>query len=54
MIDLSETDENTIAAIREWMENHEIAILNVAGPRESGQPGIHDQARTVMDGLLTD
>ena len=53
MVDLSETEGNAITEIRAWMEDHDVAILNVADPRESGQPGIHDQARSVMDALLT-
>ena len=30
----------TPTAIREFVERHAIRVLNVAGPRESGQPGI--------------
>ncbi len=30
--------------VRDWLRKNEIKILNVAGPRESRSPGIHDQA----------
>jgi hypothetical protein len=30
--------------ITEWIQHYQIAILNVAGPRESGRPGIYHQA----------
>ncbi len=38
--------------IMEWLADHRIRVLNVAGPRESGQPGIYDDARDLMAGLL--
>jgi hypothetical protein len=41
-----------MAGIMEWIETHRIRVLNVAGPRESGQPGIYDVARDVMALLL--
>ncbi|MDJ0949301.1 MAG: putative molybdenum carrier protein [Alphaproteobacteria bacterium] len=34
--------------IERWLEAHGIGILNVAGPRESDAPGIHDQAVQVL------
>ena len=30
--------------VRDWIRMNEIKILNVAGPRESQSPGIHDRA----------
>jgi hypothetical protein len=30
-------------AVRIWIEANGISVLNVAGPRESGCMGIHDQ-----------
>jgi hypothetical protein len=38
--------------LREWVESHHIRVLNVAGPRESGLPGIYSQARLALLGLL--
>ena len=35
-----------------WTEAHGISILNVAGPRESQQPGIHDEARRLLERAL--
>lgn len=36
-----------------WLERHRVAVLNVAGPRESENPGIADQARTYLRLLLS-
>ena len=36
----------------DWIEKNRIAILNVAGPRESQQPGIHDLAKAYLMGVL--
>ncbi len=50
VIDLdSELDS---AAVNEWIQNHSVRVLNVAGPRESQQPGIHDRAVDVLRQLL--
>jgi hypothetical protein len=35
-----------------WIAAGRIATLNVAGPRESGAPGIYGQARAFLDALL--
>ena len=35
-----------------WIEDGSIAILNVAGPRESQCPGIHDRAAQLVRELL--
>jgi len=36
----------------QWVAEQEIAVLNVAGPRESGCPGIQRQAQAFTDRLL--
>jgi hypothetical protein len=36
------------APVQSWAENHEIRILNVAGPRESTCPGIYAEARQFL------
>ncbi|MBF0127696.1 MAG: putative molybdenum carrier protein [Magnetococcales bacterium] len=41
-----------LVAIREWMEACQIATLNVAGPRESGNEGIYRQALAFMRALF--
>lgn len=35
-----------------WLESHAVKVLNVAGPRESGRPGIHDLAAGFLRRLL--
>ncbi|HYQ90619.1 MAG TPA: putative molybdenum carrier protein [Candidatus Competibacteraceae bacterium] len=35
-----------------WLEQHQIRVLNVAGPRESEQPGIYAQAFTYLQRLF--
>lgn len=45
-IDLEGPTDPTIA--REWLEAHDIRILNVAGPRESQSPGIGDDAKRFL------
>jgi Circularly permutated YpsA SLOG family len=41
---------NAASDVRDWLAQHEIRILNVAGDRESKAPGIHD---AVLAFLLT-
>lgn len=38
--------------VREWIEEEEVVVLNIAGPRESTSPGIYDQAATFLKALL--
>lgn len=38
--------------ILRWLTTHKIRILNIAGPRESKRPGIYDQTRKTLPGLL--
>lgn len=42
------------AAVRAWAQVHQIAVLNVAGPRESSCPGIYAQAVDFLRDLLAD
>jgi Circularly permutated YpsA SLOG family len=35
-------------AVRAWLVENRIRVLNVAGPREGEHPGIHDQALTFL------
>ena len=39
-------------AVREWLAHEGVRRLNVAGPRESEQPGIHDQAAAFLRQVL--
>lgn len=40
------------AQFRAWLEAHRIAVLNVAGPRESKRPGVYAAAVRCLDMLL--
>ena len=42
VVDLSKLKDPNI--VKEWFEQYKIGILNVAGPRESKVPGIHNRA----------
>ena len=42
-----------LARIRAFLAEHDIHDLNVAGPRESEAPGIHDQAAPLLRALLS-
>jgi hypothetical protein len=42
-----------IDAFGEWIRAHKIAVLNVAGPRESKQPGIGNEAERALAALLS-
>lgn len=40
------------AAFRAWLDTNRIAILNVAGPRESKRPGVYAAAACCLEVLL--
>lgn len=40
------------AWVRRWLASKHIRVLNVAGPRESGCPGIYAQSRAFLERLL--
>src|SRR6185503_13045931 len=42
-----------VETIRGWLRKHRIAVLNVAGPRESSQPGIQEETRHLVLDLAT-
>ena len=42
----------TLLLIQEWLASNSIRVLNVAGPRESSQPGIARQSATFLRTLL--
>ncbi|HHH36439.1 MAG TPA: molybdenum cofactor carrier [Gammaproteobacteria bacterium] len=35
-----------------WLEQHEVRVLHIGGPREASRPGIYAQARDFVEGLL--
>ncbi len=51
VLDLAERPDP--AAARAFCADHAIGTLNVAGPRESGAPGIYAEARAFMDALFS-
>ncbi len=40
--------EEELGAIPAWLARHGVAVLNVAGPRESEEPGIHAASFAVL------
>lgn len=46
VIDLEQAPD--AAPVRCWLAEHRVRALNVAGPRESDNPGIHDQAMAFL------
>lgn len=51
IIDLDAPPE--LELVRRWIEEQEIRVLNVAGPRESSSPGIGQSAFSFLSGLLS-
>jgi len=51
LVDLD--DPPKLAEVRRWLEDEQVALLNVAGPRESQSPGIGKQSAEFMAELLT-
>ncbi len=45
--------DHQVDRIADWINENRIFVLNVAGPRESGCPGIYQAAHELMTGLLT-
>ena len=41
-----------VVRIANWVGDNRISVLNVAGPRESGSPGIYEAAFELMTALL--
>ena len=50
VVDLSRDAD--VAAVRRWIEEHEIRVLNVAGPRESTVPGITEDTCRFLIAVL--
>jgi predicted Rossmann-fold nucleotide-binding protein len=45
-------DQDT-QAVQNWLKENSVKVLNVAGPRESKRPGIHQQAADYLKKLLS-
>jgi len=52
VVDLAAETETAAAEVRQWLADHRVHVLNVAGPRESEQPDIHDQAAEFLRVVL--
>lgn len=48
MIDLNDGAPDHVQAIAAWLDQVRPAVLNVAGPRESGAPGISEQTKLLL------
>ena len=49
LIDLSQPQPPVrVETIRSWLRKHRIEVLNIAGPRESSQPGIQEETRQLV------
>lgn len=48
IISLADEYDDSIESIKLWVVEHEIKILNVAGPRESSCPGINHSASSLF------
>ena len=44
--------ERVVANVADWFQNNSIRVLNVAGPRESREPGIYLQTLDMLRTLL--
>lgn len=47
-VDLGESTQLDGQRVRDWLTDHRVGVLNVAGPRESGSPGIYRAARQFL------
>ena len=54
VVDLAaaDLDRTAAAAVREWLRDHEVRVLNVAGPRESSAPRIASQVAAFLHAVL--
>lgn len=46
------TEKRTPGAVTEWLRKLGVKVLNIAGPRESKCPGIHESALLFVRRLL--
>ncbi|MBL0353825.1 MAG: hypothetical protein IPP03_14645 [Dechloromonas sp.] len=42
---------DAVGRVRDWLRDHHIGILNVAGPRECKRPGIYRATLAFLDWL---
>ena len=51
---LNLAQEHDYGALRRWLIEQQIRVLNVAGPRESSEPGITPEAEQFLSNALSD
>jgi hypothetical protein len=44
--------EAAVTAVAEFIELHQVGVLNVAGPKASKRPGVYEYARRVVAGVV--
>lgn len=54
LLDLGNMPDDAAASFRDWLRDHRVSVLNVAGPRESTSPGIGRMAERALLMLLAD
>lgn len=54
LIDLRDTSDTTskVVQLKQWLEQHMVAKLNIAGPRESTSPGVSQLAASFLEQAL--
>lgn len=52
VVDLSQSPL-PVGQVRQWLAQHGVVVLNVAGPRESSEPGIAQQAQKFLQRVLS-
>jgi hypothetical protein len=45
-------EQTSIDEMRQWIAEHDIRVLNVAGPRESTSPGIYTKAKSLIKRII--
>jgi hypothetical protein len=51
VVDLDATPDS--AMTENWLRDYYVKVLNVAGPRESSNPGIHEKAVAFLRGVFS-
>lgn len=54
LADTGYRSELMVARVRNWLHRQKIVTLNVAGPRESREPGIQAATRAALNAILAD
>jgi hypothetical protein len=49
VVQLEQASARTATLVADWLHRCGIAALNVAGPRESGRPGVYGEASQFLE-----